>query len=65
VACLPIGAAAALRLFLVFNTVPGGATGNNLFNLNWLEFADAGVGTPSRQPPSRVPTRLPGCPVRG
>jgi hypothetical protein len=55
----------ALRLFLVFNTVPGSATGNNLFNLNWVEFAGAGVGTPSRQPPSRVPARLPGCPVRG
>jgi len=34
------------RLFLVFNTVPGGATGNNLFNLNWVEFVGGGVGTP-------------------
>jgi cytochrome c len=36
----------ANRLFLVFNTVPGGATGNNLFNLNWVEFVGGGVGTP-------------------
>jgi hypothetical protein len=34
------------RLFLVFNSVPGGATGNNLFNLNWVEFVGGGVGTP-------------------
>ena len=26
--------------------LPGGATGNNLFNLNWVEFVGGGVGTP-------------------
>jgi hypothetical protein len=30
--------------FLVFRAVTGGATGNNLFNLNWTEFVGAGVG---------------------
>ena len=33
------------ELFLVFRTVTGGATGGNLFNLNWVEFQGAGVGT--------------------
>ena len=32
--------------FLVFRTVTDGATGNNLFNLNWAEFVGTGVGTP-------------------
>jgi PKD repeat protein len=36
----------ANRLFLVFNSVAGGSTGNNLFNLNWVEFVGGGVGTP-------------------
>ena len=34
------------EFFLVFRTVTGGATGNNLFNLNWAEFVGTGVGTP-------------------
>ncbi len=34
------------RLFLVFNTVAGGATGNNLFNLNWVQFNGQGVAAP-------------------
>ena len=29
----------------MFRTVTGGATGGNLFNLNWAEFGGAGVGT--------------------
>jgi len=36
---------AGLRdLFLVFRQAPGGP-GNNFFNLNWVEFGGAGVGT--------------------
>ena len=33
------------QLFLVFRSVPGGATGNNLFNLNWVEFGGDGVAS--------------------
>ena len=29
----------------MFRTVTGGATGANLFNLNWAEFTGAGIGT--------------------
>ena len=31
------------ELFFVFRTVTGGATGSNLFNLNWVEFNGNGV----------------------
>ena len=33
------------QLFLVFRSVPGGATGNNLFNLNWVEFVGDGIAS--------------------
>jgi type 1 glutamine amidotransferase/PKD repeat protein len=33
------------RLYLVFRGVTGGPTAN-LFNLNWVEFGGAGIGTP-------------------
>jgi hypothetical protein len=33
------------ELFLVFRSVTGGATGGNLFNLNWAEFVGTGIGT--------------------
>ena len=36
-------AAGAHELFLTFRTVTGGATGANLFNLNWAEFGGNGV----------------------
>ena len=29
----------------MFRAVTGGATGGNLFNLNWVEFGGAGIGT--------------------
>jgi len=32
------------RLFLVFRSISGGPA-TNLFNLNWIEFGGAGVGT--------------------
>jgi cytochrome c len=35
----------AHHLFLVVRSVPGGATGNNLFNLNWVEFVGSGISS--------------------
>jgi PKD repeat protein len=43
---VPLAMTGTHRIFLVFRSVDGGATGNNLFNLNWVEFAGGGVGTP-------------------
>jgi hypothetical protein len=34
------------RLFLRFVSVPGGSTGGNLFNLNWVQFNGQGVAAP-------------------
>jgi PKD repeat protein len=42
----PITLSGTHELYLVFRTVTGGATGGNLFNLNWARFGGAGVGTP-------------------
>ncbi len=42
----PISLAGTHELFLVFRTVTDGATGNNLFNLNWAEFGGSGIGQP-------------------
>ncbi|MBY5162627.1 ThuA domain-containing protein [Salsipaludibacter albus] len=33
-------------LYLVARAVPGGATGNNLFRLNWVRFDGAGIAIP-------------------
>jgi hypothetical protein len=41
----PISLSGTHELFLVFRAVTGGATGGNLFNLNWTEFVGAGIGT--------------------
>ena len=41
----PISLSGTHELFLVFRAVTGGATGGNLFNLNWVEFNGAGIGT--------------------
>jgi carbohydrate binding protein with CBM6 domain len=41
----PISMSGTHELFLVFRSVTGGATGGNLFNLNWAEFVGAGIGT--------------------
>jgi hypothetical protein len=41
----PITMTGTHPLYLVFRAVPGGATGGNLFNLNWAEFNGSGVGT--------------------
>lgn len=34
------------KIYLVFRSVPGGATGNNLFTLNWVEFGGPGIANP-------------------
>jgi hypothetical protein len=34
------------QVYVVFSSVAGGQGGNNLFNLNWVEFIGAGVGVP-------------------
>ena len=41
----PITLSGTHELFLVFRTVTGGQTGNNLFNLTWAEFVGSGIGT--------------------
>jgi len=33
------------QLFIVFRSVPNGQGGNNLFNLNWVEFVGDGIGS--------------------
>jgi hypothetical protein len=40
---VPISMTGTDRLFLVFRSVDGGATGNNLFNLNYAEFNGQGI----------------------
>ena len=42
----PISLSGTHELFLVFRAVTGGATGGNLFNLNWAEFNGSGIGVP-------------------
>ena len=39
----PISMTGKHELFFVFRSVTGGATGGNLFNLNWAEFGGNGV----------------------
>ncbi|WP_028067530.1 ThuA domain-containing protein [Solirubrobacter soli] len=39
----PISLAGKHELFFVFRAVTGGATGGNLFNLNWAEFGGNGI----------------------
>ena len=39
----PLSLAGTNELFLVFRAVDGGQTGNNLFNLNYLEFNGKGI----------------------
>jgi hypothetical protein len=31
------------EIYLVFRSVPGGQTGDDLFNLNWVEFGGTGI----------------------
>lgn len=41
----PISLSGTHELFLVFRAVPDGATGGDLFNLNWLDFDGPGIGS--------------------
>jgi cytochrome c len=34
------------EVFFVFRSIEGGQTGNNLFNLNWVQFEGQGVSAP-------------------
>jgi cytochrome c len=34
------------KVYLVFRSIPGGQTGGNLFNLNWVEFGGPGIASP-------------------
>ena len=34
------------KVYLVFRSIAGGQTGNNLFNLNWVQFDGQGVSAP-------------------
>jgi PKD repeat protein/type 1 glutamine amidotransferase len=34
------------KVYLVFQSISGGQTGNNLFNLNWAEFGGPGIASP-------------------
>ena len=43
----------------MFRTVTGGATGNNLFNLNWAEFGGNGVTVQSVSTPGSVGGTVP------
>ena len=36
----------ANHLYLVFRSIPGGATGGNLFRLNWVAFDGQGISLP-------------------
>ena len=47
------------ELFLVFRAVTGGATGNNLFNLNWAEFNGKGVTSSQTDTPGTVGGTVP------
>jgi len=47
------------ELFFVFRTVTGGATGNNLFNLNWAEFGGNGVTVVETSAPGGVSGTVP------
>jgi cytochrome c len=38
------------QIYLVFRSIPGGQTGNNLFVLNWAEFGGEGVSDPPGGP---------------
>jgi PKD repeat protein len=43
---VPISMSGTHELFLVFRSIPGGSTGNNLFNLNWVQFNGQGISAP-------------------
>ncbi len=52
-------AAGKHELFITFRTVTGGATGGNLFNLNWVEFGGNGVTVQHTDVPGGVGGSVP------
>jgi hypothetical protein len=56
---LPNVAAGKHELFVTFRTVSGGATGGNLFNLNWLEFGGNGVTVVETSTPGQAGGTVP------
>ena len=56
----PISMSGKHELFLVFRSVAGGATGNNLFNLNWTEFVGPGITIVKTDQPGTVSGSVPG-----
>jgi PKD repeat protein len=55
----PIALSGTHELFLVFRSVAGGATGGNLFNLNWAEFGGNGVTVQKVQTPGAAGGTVP------
>ena len=55
----PISLAGTHELFFVFRAVTGGATGGNLFNLNWAEFGGNGVTVVKTDTPGDVGGSVP------
>ncbi len=55
----PISLAGLNELFLVFRAVDGGQTGNNLFNLNYVEFNGKGVSVIQTSTPGTVGGTVP------
>ncbi len=55
----PIAMTGKHELFFVFRAVTGGATGGNLFNLNWAEFGGNGVTVVQTNAPGTVGGSVP------
>jgi PKD repeat protein len=55
----PVSLAGTNELFLVFRSVTGGQTGNNLFNLNYAEFNGKGVTVVQTSQPGTVGGNVP------
>ena len=55
----PIALAGKNELFLVFRSVTGGATGSNMFLLNWVEFGGNGVTVVKTTAPGGVGGTVP------
>ena len=56
---VPIAMSGRHDLFLVFRSVPGGSTGNNLFNLNWAQFNGPGITVVKTDQPGNVSGTVP------
>jgi hypothetical protein len=55
----PVSLTGRNDLFLVFRSVTGGATGGNLFNLNWLNFNGNGVTVQKTEAPGSAGGEVP------